>query len=190
MNKITLLPYWQLPDTIPSVYDAQSGSYQEMVAKVYGAMRTLQMECNVFIEEINKLITNFITSSEEDQECFENRMTKVIHDYLDYLESKVQSQDKVIAEAVSFMKTNLSESIRTLIAEMHESGEFDEAVLNAIENFGSRVINLETSMINQETKTNNLEERVIILETNKVSYEYIKEDKKLGIYFPNNGGVE
>lgn len=181
MNKITLLPYWQLPDTIPSVYDTQSGSYQEMVAKVYGAMRTLQMECNVFIEEINKLITNFITSSEEDQECFENRMTKVIHDYLDYLDSKVQAQDKVIAEAVSFMKTNLSESIRTLIAEMHASGEFDEAVLNAIENFGSRVISLEAKMLNQETKANDFENRIMSLETNRVETTYDADMEELKI---------
>ena len=59
MKKITLLPHWQLPDAIPSVYDMQSGSYQEMVAKVYGAMRELQLSYESFVTEINQKITDF-----------------------------------------------------------------------------------------------------------------------------------
>lgn len=183
MKKITLLPKWVLPDTIPSVYDTASGSWIEMASKLYGAMRTLQTEYNSFVDEANKIITEFISGVEADQECFEKRMTKVIHDYLDYLESRVQAQDKVIAEAVSYMKTNLSESITQLIAEMHESGEFDEAVLNAINNIGSRVSELEMFKIEQTEKVSGLETRIISLENKHNSTEYIEEDKKLIIYF-------
>ena len=85
------------------------------------------------------------------------------------------------------MKTNLSESIRTLIAEMHESGEFDEAVLNAIENFGSRVVNLETTQNNQKAKINNLETRLISVESRYLSSEYDIENKKLILTLSNEG---
>lgn len=165
MSKVTLLPYWQLPDSIPSVYDVQSGSYQEMVAKVYGAMRTLQTEYNSFVDETNKIITDFINSVNKDQEEFECRMTKVIHDYLDYLDTKVKNQDKVIADAVAYMKENISQSITTIIAEMKESGELDEAVLNAIDGIGARVTTLETTVEEQTNMSSNLETRVTTLET-------------------------
>ena len=70
MSRINLLPNWMLPDSIPSVYDTQSGSFQEMVAKVYGAMRELQLDYKSFVNEINKSITEFTESTDQDQEKF------------------------------------------------------------------------------------------------------------------------
>lgn len=179
MNRIQVLPKWIFPDTIPSVYDTTSGSHVEMCAKVYGAMRNLQIDYEKFVSELNQTIEDFKSGQIKEHDCFINRMTKVIHDYLDYLDAKVRTQDKEIAEAVKYMKDNIGQSVTEIIGQMHESGEFDEAVLNAIENFGSRVINLETKMLNQETKANDFENRIISLETNKVQTIYNADMEEL-----------
>lgn len=187
MGRISILPNWVMRDTLPSAYDVTSGSWIEMASKLYGAIKTLQSETNVYIEEIDKVINDFIESKNKDQKCFEERMTKVIHDYIDYLDSKVANQDKVIAEAVAFMKTNLKNSITELIEQMHESGEFDEAVLNAIDNIGERVTTLETTVVEHSTTIEDIITRLISLENNHLTTEYIAENKKLTIYMTNEG---
>lgn len=190
ISKVKLLPIWCITDKMPAFYDVESATAIEQTAKLYGAMRNLQEKYNLFATEINKTIEEFITGVNADQECFEKRMTKVIHDYLDYLETKVKNQDKVIAEAVSFMKTNLKTSITELIAQMHESGEFDEAVLNAIDNIGERVATLETITGEHTASIEDLITRVISLESNKLTTEYDTENKKLTLYIGNEGSGE
>ena len=54
MRKLTLLPDWIFTNPRPSIYDTDSGTAIEMVAKVYGAMKDLQENYNLFTEEINK----------------------------------------------------------------------------------------------------------------------------------------
>lgn len=185
MGRISILPNWVMRDTLPSAYDVTSGSWIEMASKLYGAIRTLQSETKVYIEEIDKAINDFIESTNKDQKCFEERMTKVIHDYIDYLNSKVANQDKVIAEAVAFMKTNLKTSITELIAQMHESGEFDEAVLNAIDNIGERVGTLETTISEHTTLIEDLITRMLSVEARYLTSEYEVENKKLILSLSN-----
>lgn len=187
---IARLPYWVLTEKHPAFYDSESKTAVEMVSKVYAKMQELVDEYNKFVDNINKEIENFESSTTNDQKCFEERMTKVIHDYIDYLDSKVANQDKVIAEAVLYMKTNLKTSITELIEQMHESGEFDEAVLNAINNIGDRVVTLETTTSEHSAKIEDLITRVISLEMNHLTTEYVAEDKKLVIYMTNEGGEE
>lgn len=132
--RIKLLPLWCITNTRPAFYDVESDTAVEMVGKVYDAMRELQTDYNKYVTEINQTITDFINGTIEDQECFEKRMTKVIHDYLDYLDTKLGTQDKVIADAVAYMKTNLKTSVTEVIEQMKESGELDEAILGAFDN--------------------------------------------------------
>lgn len=125
MNKVTLLPKWILPDTLPSVYDTQSGTAVEMVAKVYGAMRTLQTEYNSFVDEVNKTITNFINSTNQDQECFKNKITKIMHDYIIKIDEKIKMQDLVIDNAIKYMKENITITSREVITEAIKNNEIN-----------------------------------------------------------------
>lgn len=158
MGKVNLLPKWILPDTIPSVYDTDSGTCIEMVAKVYGAMTNLQKEYNSFVDEINKTIIDFTNSIEQDQECFKEKITKIMHDYIMKIDEKIKMQDLVINEAVIFMKDNLSASINQLVEDMKESGELDQAILEALDNLGVRVETLENTeyTLEYEEETENL----------------------------------
>lgn len=182
-NRIPQLPHWCIADKFPAFYDTESITAIEQTAKLYATMQKLIEDYNKFVTEVNTTIETFINDSNADQEEFECRMTKVIHDYLDYLDTKLKNQDKIIADAVSYMKENLKTSITELIAQMHESGEFDEAVLNAIDNMGARIVTL-------ETKANEFETRIVTLETNKPTTEYDAGIKKLTIHLKNEGSVE
>ena len=190
INKINLLPVWCITDKYPAFYDTESATAIEQTAKLYGAMRELQEEYNAMVTKVNATITAFINDVNADQEEFECRMTKVIHDYLDYLDTKIKNQNKVVADAVAYMKENLKTSITDLISQMHESGEFDEAVLNAINNIGDRVVTLETTTGEHATKIEDLILRVISLESNHLTTEYDTENKKLTLYITNEGSEE
>lgn len=123
MKKVTLLPHWALPDTLPSVYDTQSGTALEMVAKVYGAMRTLQTEYNSFVDEINQTITDFINNINQDQECFKKEITKIMHDYIMKIDEKIKMQDLVIDNAVKYMKDNIITTSREVITSAINNGD-------------------------------------------------------------------
>lgn len=181
MNKVTLLPYWQLPDSIPSVYDTQSGSYQEMVAKVYGAMRTLQKEYNAFIDKINNEITNFIDSVNKDQEEFEEKINKIVHDYIIAIDTKIAHQDRVIADAVSYMKDNLTVSITQLIIEMRESGELSEDILNAFEDITDRISTIENNLSTAQANIQSLDERLTAEENKETYFIYNADTEELSL---------
>ena len=77
MGRINLLPHWHLTNPQPAFYDLESATAVDMVAKVYGAMRELQSDYNNCVDEINKTIKEFISSTEKNQECFMNKITKI-----------------------------------------------------------------------------------------------------------------
>lgn len=157
MNKVNVLPRWVLPDTLPSVYDTESGTCIEMTAKVYGATRELQEKYNSFIEEIETKINEYLEQRTIDYDTFTADINKIVHNYIKMLDEKVKLQDLKINDSVVYIKENLMAAITQLIEEMLESGVFDEATLNAIDNIGTRVVTLETNSTNQEGRISSLE---------------------------------
>lgn len=170
MNRIELLPIWTLSDGIPSVYDTTSGTYQEMVAKVYGAMRTLQLDYNSFANVVNEAITRFITDTNSDQEKFKNEINKIVHDYIVMIDTKIAHQDKVIEENIAFVKNNLASEVTKVINEMKDSGELDIIIGDAIGGLGERITDIESQLENQfiPTKTSDIEN-----DLNFASKEYV-----------------
>ena len=157
MNKVIVLPRWILPDTLPSVYDTESGTCIEMTAKVYGATRELQEKYNSFIEEIETKINEYLEQRTIDYDTFTADINKIVHNYIKMLDEKVKLQDLKINDSVVYIKENLMAAITSSIEEMLESGVFDEATLNAIDNIGTRVVTLETNSTNQEERISSLE---------------------------------
>lgn len=147
MGRLNILPVFKFPDTIPSVYDKESRTCIEMTAKVYNAMRELQLDYD-----------KFITGTEEYQKEFECRIVKIMHDYIHSIDMKLDVQSAEVKNAVEFMTTNISSSITEVIRTMNENGELSEAVLNAIDNIGSRVSTLENTAytLEYEEGTENL----------------------------------
>lgn len=204
ISKVNLLPMWCINNPYPAFYDVDSATAVEQTAKLYGAMRELQETYNKFATEINTTITDFINKSNIDQEQFEKQITKQIHDYMDYLDTKIAAQNKTIDESIVYIKENLETAVRDIITNMQEAGELDEAIADSFNNMGTRVVALETSVENlqnevetknEETKTeiyNRIDElegtdeemnsRITILE-GKVSYSsYDETEKKLTLF--------
>lgn len=180
MRKLTLLPNWIFTNPRPSIYDTDSGTAIEMVAKVYGAMKDLQENYNEFTEEINKHIEDYEKGIIEDFNCFKNKIIETVENYITSIDMKIELQDKNIEEAISYMKDNLTSTIATEITALIESGEVDEAILNALkeveETLNPRVTDLEElsnniltelnkNIANTNTNTNNIANLVSELET-------------------------
>lgn len=143
LKRIELLPNWAITNKKPAFYDTESKTVIEETALLYAKMQDLVIDYNSFVDEVNTKIIEFINSTETSIEEFEVGLRQEFQDFIDVIDLKVKEQDKDVAEAVKFMKDNISKSVTEVIAQMHESGEFDEAVLNAINNIGDRVSNLE-----------------------------------------------
>ena len=147
MGRLHILPIFKFPDTRPSVYDHESKTCIEMTAKVYNAMRELQLDYEKFIE-----------GTEVYQKEFESRIIKIMHDYIHSIDMKIDKQNLEIKNAVDFMTTNISLSITELINEMKNNGELDSAITNAFDNMGTRVTTLENTeyTLEYEEGTENL----------------------------------
>lgn len=166
MNKVVVLPKWVLPDTLPSVYDTTSGTCIEMTAKVYGATRELQQNYNLFIEQIESKINEYLEQRTIDYDTFTADINKIVHDYIKMLDEKIKLQDLEINKSIVYIKENLMAAITQSIEEMLESGVFDETTLNAIDNIGTRVVTLENTSTNHEERITSLESKTLTLETN------------------------
>lgn len=172
MIRIPQLPKWCLTNALPAFHDYESLTAVDQTARLYATMQGLIDDYNKFASEVNTTIETFINDLNGNQEEFENKITKLVHDYIAMLDEKIKMQDKEIEDAVLYMKDNISNSITEIIAQMKEMGEFDEAVLNAIDGVGTRMTTLETSMTNAEN-------RILNLENSNVKLIYDSESESL-----------
>jgi len=150
LKRIENLPNWCLVNKNPSFYDTESKTVLEETVKIYGKIQELISDYNLFVNEVNKKIDEFTTSTDKDQECFKQTITKLIEDYIVSIDTKISKQDLEIKEAVNFMKENISESLVELINEMKESGELNDVILNALEEVNTRLTALENKTVNLE----------------------------------------
>lgn len=178
-EKITQLPHWCITDLQPAFYDTESATVIEQTGVLYGKVRELVDTYNKFVDAINVHITEYESGVNTSIEVFTTGIRQEFQDFIDIVDLKVKDQEKVVLDAVDFMKTNLSDSITQIIHEMSESGELDTAVLDAINNIGERVVDLEdTSTIH----TNNINTmKSLVLKNGDVV-------KTLGYYEINDGG--
>lgn len=118
-----LLPKWEMTSRHPAFFDAESGSCIEMTARVYNAMQTLIREYNAFVEEVNSKITNFDADTKAEMEQFKVCITELVHNFIHCVESKINKQDVVIADAVKYMKNNIMESTNTIVNQLIDAGK-------------------------------------------------------------------
>lgn len=159
------LPYWSLTDTRPAFYDTESGSAIEQTAKVYGAMRDLIGEYNKFAETVNKTLDKFELEASADMDQFKRCITELVSNYIQSTDIKISLQNKEIAEAVAYMKEGLSAEISAAIAEMRDSGELSEVILNAFDNTA--------------VKLEEVTARITTIENNMPYYQYNPDTEDL-----------
>ena len=164
---IKLLPHWVYTNRTASFYDVESVNIMEATGQLQGKMNELINDYNKFVDDVNKAIVDFTTSAEQDSECFKKTITSLIEDYIKSIDLKVSNQDMKIASqntiiaeqnekidgAVKYFKDEVDNTITTLINDMKTSGEFDEAVLNALDNIQTSYTSLDVRVTTLENTT-------------------------------------
>jgi hypothetical protein len=175
---IKMLPHWVLENPTAAFYDTESGSSIEQTARVYAKMQELIEDYNKFVDDINKHIADHEAGLYESNEAFKTCIINTIENYIksidmriDFQDMKIANQDAIISEqntrvddAVIYFKVRVDETIEDLINEMKTSGEFDQSILDAIDNITNSY--------------NTLNERVSTLENTSYSivYDSYKEE--------------
>lgn len=119
------LPTWNINNLQPAFNDLESATVLDMTSKLYKTMQNLIDEYNTFVNDINANIEAFESSTNKDIECFKNNITKICHDYIQTMDMKIDSQDKEIAMAVDYMKTNINQTTSNIISDMINNGEIE-----------------------------------------------------------------
>lgn len=122
LNRIQLLPHWCISNKYPSIYDTDSKTVIEQTSRVYGKIQELIEDYNKFVDETNTIIEQFINNTNADQECFQNKITKIVHDYIAMLDEKIKQQDRIIEDSVLYIKNNIIEVANNVMREAVEQG--------------------------------------------------------------------
>ena len=115
------LPHWVLTDLQPAFYDVESGTSLQQTAKMYGKVQELIDLYNEFVTKVNKYIKDFEDGIIADFEEFRNCIIKVMNDYIETIDTKINLQDTKIQDAIDYMKDNLISTVTDL---------FNQALLN------------------------------------------------------------
>ena len=130
------LPKWVLTNSYPAIYDTESVTAIEMVAKLYGSMEEMITDYNDFVDDVNQAISDFEAGITESYEDFKDHIQNLFDDYVALINGKIEDQDEaiankiqeqdeaiankfltqdgIIADAVSYMETNLVSTVTTL----------------------------------------------------------------------------
>lgn len=174
MDRYPQIPKWCIRNVLPAFYDFESLTAIEQTGALYHTIRSLIDDYNSYVIEINKMFEDFIDGV-TPQEEFENNITKIVHDYIKMMDTKIQHQDRLIDESIDYIKNNMLESITNIINEMKENGELTEGILESFNNVSERVTSLETKVTN--------------LENTKSYISYNEDTKELNVIIDEKVGV-
>lgn len=139
-----LLPKWIITDRFPAIYDHESATAIEMVAKLYGHTEELVREYNQMVDDVNATITNFMKQSNSDYKAFTLEIAQKLQNFIDLVDLKVKEHDSTIRNAYNYMVTNLKESISLTMRELIDNGQFDELALAEFTKFNESIEFLST----------------------------------------------
>lgn len=108
MDRIPVMPRWVIP-TLPSVFDTESATPIEMVAKCYGAMRVMMEDYNTLAAEITEEIEKFTTGS-----------TTEIENFKEYVEQRLICKFNELDAKYAAIKTEMLQYSDEKIAEIYE----------------------------------------------------------------------
>ena len=86
---IKRLPYWVVPDSLPAFYETEGATAIQMVAKLYAKMQDMIDDYNKFVTQVNKEIEDFETGINKDFDKFKNCVMKLMSDYIETIDTKI-----------------------------------------------------------------------------------------------------
>lgn len=117
------LPHWVLTDLQPAFYDVESGTALQQTAKMYGKVQELIDLYNEFVTKVNQYIKDFEDGIIADFEEFRNCIIKVMNDYIETIDTKINLQDTKIADAIDYMKNNIVETTNEVFRQALLNGD-------------------------------------------------------------------
>lgn len=115
------LPIWVMNQNKPAIYDSESATAIEMVAKVYGAMQELIKEYNEFVKSCNTKINEFESASVEEYNVFKTALRQEFQDFIDVIDLKynslgvdIEKLQSDVAEQVERINTTVNTGIETI----------------------------------------------------------------------------
>lgn len=112
---ILQLPHWQLTNPTPSFYDVESGTFIEMISKVYGKTNELVIDYNNFTDNVSKIINDFVASEEKDNEAFQVGLRQEFQNFINVIDLKVLSIDKEVSDLVTNLREDVMNEMRSEI---------------------------------------------------------------------------
>lgn len=126
---IPLLPKWNLHGNRPTFYDADAVTMLELASTLHGSMNALIDDYNKFVDNVNKTITEFIDTTEKDQEVFQVAIRQEFQDFINVIELNIANQNNkindMVANQVQITQGIINEAIQAGGLEIYES--YDEA---------------------------------------------------------------
>ena len=114
---IEFLPRWNLRHNRPTFYDTDSVTMLELASNLHGKMNELIEDYNTYVDSVNKTMTEFINSEQQDEEAFRTALRQEFQDFIDVVDLKLKDQDQEIQSAKSYLQTNLSNTLTKAIEE-------------------------------------------------------------------------
>lgn len=178
--RLNNLPNWCIPDSSPAFYDTDSKSVLDQTAKLYGIIKKLVADYNEYAKELDKGMDDLETEVKRLQTELEERITKLIHDYIVALDAKVDHQDRVIEENITYIKNNIGSEVTRIIDEMKESGELEVIIADSLDSINTRLNEIETNISTIQTnlsalipKVNTNETKITALQTQVNNLEVV-----------------
>lgn len=117
------LPKWQITNLKPSIYDSESATAIEMVAKLYGAMQELIKEYNTTISTMQNELNKFENDITLNFEDFKNCMIKTTNDFIDAANMIHAQQQKELDEAITMLLQDVSNTASNIITQAVNEGK-------------------------------------------------------------------
>jgi len=123
------LPHWVLTDLQPAFYDVESGTTLQQTARIYAKMQELIDLYNEFVTKVNKYIKDFEDGIIADFEEFRNCIIKVMNDYIETIDTKINLQDTKINDAIEYMKDNIVATSSDLFSQALQDGDIRASLI-------------------------------------------------------------
>lgn len=143
---IKKLPLWVYTGTRPAVYDSESVTAIEMVAKLYGSMQEMIDDYNAFVTAINKHIEDYENDMNASFDEFKDCIVKTMNEYIETIDTKINLQDDKIQDAVDYMKENLVQTVSDIFDEALENGDLTPVISTFFSDLSNQIAVLSARM--------------------------------------------
>lgn len=128
------LPHWDISNRHVSFYDTESRTAIEQTARLHAKMQELVIQVNKFIDDINYEIVEYEKQNDSNFDEFKNCIIKKFNDYIETVHLKIHkqdkaittkfnAQDKIIEDAVDYLKINLEQFVSESFYNALQNGE-------------------------------------------------------------------